>query len=94
MKNLQMTAMTRGRYDAEDAYDEVVEMIDDNQATKDEYIDSNFNEATYLLGMSAKREANILGWHGGQTIHLTDDITEAEIRFLQDNPYNTAVLIL
>ncbi len=80
-------------YNTDDAYEEVKEMISDKHAAKDEYVDSNFNEATYHIGMSGKRTVKSLQWSNGKTIAITYDMGEGEIVWLQAMPYDVAILV-
>lgn len=74
-------------YDDEDLYKDVKEMID--EGPKDSYVDKNFDPDLYSIQMSAKRTATHLRWKNGQSIHL-GSMTEAEIVFIQNMPYDLA----
>ncbi len=79
---------------AEEAlYEDVKDMIGDKGAPVP-VDDEHFNEATYRIGMSAKRTVNGLMWSNGKGIHINDDIGEGEIKFLQDIPYSMASMVL
>lgn len=81
-------------YDDDKLYSDVKEMIGSHTAKVAPVEDEHFNDDTYKMGMSAKRDGHTLIWNNGKSISLGDDYSDAEIKFLQNTGYDIAMLIL